>query len=104
MGAAPLLASCANNPVRQAGETDLACIHRLYDHPSRAVPFRTAAAECVGNRSPDLTGARIFQTQASSLNLSFTSRDPHGHDSIALTGSRLDQPTDQPVPPQLQTW
>lgn len=99
----PLLAGCAGGgPVRQANETDVACIHRLYDYPNRSVPFQTAAFECAGNRPPDLTGDRTYQVQARSLNVPFTSRDPKGSDGIVLTGSRLAQPADQPLPPQLQ--
>ena len=95
------LAGCAGGPVRQPGESDAGCIHRLYDLPNRSQPFQAAAATCTGGRPPDLTGDRYFQVLARSLNQPYVTHDAKGSDGIVLTGSRLSQPTDQPPPPQL---
>lgn len=95
-----LLAACSSASVRVAGETDVQCIHRLYDYPNRVVPFPTATSECAGTRRVDLTGDSYYQVLASSLNIPFTNSDPH-HTTIALTGSRIPQSTDQPAPPEL---
>ena len=94
-------AACATADVRVAGDTDVSCIHRLYDYPSRAVPFQIAAGECAGNRTVDLTGDRYYQVLARSLNLPFVNHDPQQDHAIALTGSRIPQSTDIPAPPQL---
>lgn len=98
------LAACAgpgSDTARLSGETDVACIHRLYDYPNRAVPFQVAASECAGNRTVDLSGDRYYQVLASSLNVRFVSHDRPGTDTIALTGSRIPQSTSEPAPPQL---
>ena len=99
--ALPLLAACSSADVRVAGDTDVRCIHRLYDYPSRAVPFQIAAGECAGNSTVDLTGDRYYQVLARSLNLPFVNHDPKQDHSIDLTGSRIPQSTDTPAPPQL---
>ncbi len=96
------LAGCATGPVRQAGESDVACIHRLFDYPARTLPFQAAAAACAGDRVVDLTGDRDYQVRARTLNIPYTSHDPKGSDQVVLTGSRLAQPADQPAPPQLE--
>jgi hypothetical protein len=96
-----LLGACSAASGRLPGESDARCIHRLYDYPTRTEPFPTAASTCAGGRVVDLTGDRYFQVLASSLNIPFVSHDPHGSDTIVLTGSRLAQPTDMPPPPQL---
>ncbi len=97
-----LLAGCAGGAVEQAGETDVACIHRLYDFPNRAVPFPSAVAQCAGDRKPDLTGDKPFQLQASTFNIPYVDHDPAGTPGLVVTGSRLPVPTDQPLPPQQQ--
>ncbi|MCQ8278033.1 hypothetical protein NFI95_06185 [Acetobacteraceae bacterium KSS8] len=97
-----LLAGCAGGAVKQAGETDVACIHRLYDFPNRAVAFQNAVSECAGGRKPDLTGDKPFQIQASTDNIPFVARDKAGAPGLVVTGSRLPVPTDQPLPPQQQ--
>lgn len=98
----PVLAACsAAPPMREAGGSDAACIHRIYDYPTRSAPFPAAVGECAGNRTVDLTGDRYFQALASSFNIPFVSRDPRTSDSIILTGSRFPQPTDLPPPPEL---
>ena len=97
----PGLAACANGPIRQPGESAAACIHRLYDYPARSAPFQTAVAECSGDGPVDLTGDRYYQLLASSLNVPYTTRDPKGDATIMVTGSRIPQPTNQPVNPEL---
>jgi len=97
----PVLAACSNASVRVAGDTDAQCIHRLYDYPSRSVPFQVAAGECAPDRTVDLTGDRYYQVLASSLNLPFVNHDPKNKHTIVLTGSRLGQSTDEPPPPEL---
>lgn len=98
--ALPLLAACSSASQRVAGETDVQCIHRLYDYPNRLEPFPSAASDCAGTGRVDLTGDSYYQVLATSLNIPFTSRDP-GHTTIALTGSRIPQSTSQPAPPEL---
>ncbi len=95
------LAGCANGPIRQPGETQAACVHRLYDYPTRSAPFPTAVGECSGPGPIDLTGDRYYQLLASSLNLPYTTRDPKRDATIIETGSRIPQPTNQPPPPEL---
>ena len=98
----PILAACANEPVRQPHETDARCIHRLYDYPTRSAPFPTAANECKTGRGPvDLTGDRYYQVLASSLNVPYVTRDPKRDSTIMLTGSRIPQPTNRAVDPAL---
>ncbi len=97
----PGLASCGAATAHLAGETDAACIHRLYDYPARSEPFQTAANSCAPGRTVDLTGDHYFQLLATSLNVPFNNRDPKRGDSIVLTGSRIPQPTDQVPPPEL---
>lgn len=94
----PVLAGCVSAPARQPHETDVACIHRLYDYPNRAEPFAVAAGDCAGSRTVDLTGDRYFQLKARTLNIPFVDRQPG---SITLTGSRVPQSTDEPAPPEL---
>jgi len=95
------LAGCASGPVRQPGESQVACIHRLYDLPARIEPFPIAVADCSGGGRADLTGDPYFQTLASRFNLDWYSRDPRRDGSITLTGSRAPQPTTQPPAPEL---
>ena len=97
----PIVTACAASPVRQAHESDMRCIHRLYDFPTRSSPFPTAANQCAGNRTVDLTGDPYFQVLASSFNVPFIDRNPKHDSTIVLTGSRVPQPTDQPPPPQV---
>lgn len=54
--ALPIVTACAASPVRLAHESDVSCIHRLYDFPNRSSPFQSAASQCAGNRTVDLTG------------------------------------------------
>ena len=95
------LSACATGPVKVAGESDVRCIHRLYDYPDRIEPFQTAAADCAGGRPPDLTGDHYYQVLASSLNLPFVAHEPKRDQVITLTGSRIPQPTSQPASPDL---
>ena len=95
------LSACASAPVKLAGESDVRCIHRLYDYPDRIEPFQTAATDCAGGRPPDLTGDPYYQVLASSLNLPFVAHEPKRDQVITLTGSRFPQPTAQPAPPDL---
>ncbi len=97
----PVLAACASGPIRLPHETQAGCIHRLYDYPTRSVPFQTAVAECAGRGPVDLTGDRYYQTLASTLNVPYVTHDPKGDSTITLTGSRIPQPTNRPVDPQL---
>lgn len=99
--ALPIVTACAASPVRQANESDVRCIHRLYDFPNRSSPFSTAANQCARSRTVDLTGDPYFQLLASSFNVPFIDRNPKHDSSIVLTGSRIPQPTDQPPPPQV---
>ena len=96
-----LLAACANVPVRQPGETQVACIHRLYDYPARSAPFPTAVSACHGDGPADLTGDPYYQLLASSLNVPYTTRDPKRDGTLIVTGSRIPQPTNEPAPPTL---
>ena len=96
------LASCGTAPTRLAGETDIRCIHRLYDYPARSEPFQAAASTCARGRTVDLTGDRYYQVLATSLNVPFLDRDPKRGDTVVLTGSRVPQPTDQVPPPELR--
>lgn len=100
LGAAVALASCAAGHDRVAGESDAACIHRLYDYPQRTLPFASAVAACAGSRPPDLTGDAYFQKLARTDNIPFEARDRDR--GIVLTGSRLPQPVDAPADPQLR--
>ncbi len=95
------LSACADAPVKLAGESDVRCIHRLYDYPDRIEPFQTAATDCAGGRPLDLTGDPYYQVLASSLNLPFVAHEPKRDQVITLTGSRVPQPTAQPAPPDL---
>ena len=95
------LAACAVAPARQPHETQAACIHRLYDYPTRSVPFQTAADECKAGGPVDLTGDRYYQLLASTLNVPYVTRDPKRDSTIMLTGSRIPQPTNQPADPTL---
>ena len=97
----PALAACAGGPVRQPHETQAACVHRLYDYPNRSVPFQTAVSECSPHGPVDLTGDRYYQLLASTLNVSYVTRDPKRDSTIVLTGSRIPQPTSQPAEPAL---
>lgn len=99
--AMPALAACATGPVRQPHETQAACIHRLYDYPTRSVLFQTAVGECSGGGPADLTGDRYFQLLASTLNIPYVTHDPRQDRTIVLTGSRIPQPTNQPAEPDL---
>ncbi len=96
------LASCGAAPTRLAGETDVRCIHRLYDYPARSEPFQTAASTCASGRVVDLTGDHYYQVLATSLNVPFVDHEPKHGNTIVLTGSRIPQPTNQPPPPELQ--
>jgi len=96
-----LVAGCASGPARQPGESQVACIHRLYDLPARIEPFPIALSECAAGGRADLTGDPYFQTLATRYNLDWTSRDPKRDGSITLTGSRAPQPTTQPPSPEL---
>jgi hypothetical protein len=98
----PALAACASPPARAPGETDARCIHRLYDYPTRSVPFQTAANQCSGGGPVDLTGDRYYQLLASTLNVPYVTRDPKRDGTIVVTGSRLAQPTDRPVSPEVR--
>ncbi len=95
------LSSCAAVPPRVAGDTDVRCIHRLYDYPVRTEPFQAAANTCAPGRTVDLTGDRYYQVLATSLNVPFVDHDPKRSDTIVLTGSRIPQPTTQTPPPEL---
>ena len=98
----PLLAGCSGTTAAsRASTSDVACIGQLYDLPGRTEPFQVAAAYCAPHRPLDLTGARYYQTLASTLNIPYVSHDRPGSDVIYLTGSRLAQPTDEPAPPEL---
>ena len=100
----PMLAACATGPIRQPHETQAGCIHRLYDYPTRLVPFQTAVAECAGHEPVDLTGDRYYQTLASTLNVPYVTHDPKRDSMITLTGSRIPQPTNRPVDPELRLY
>ncbi len=98
----PLLGGCAGTTVASHTSTsDVACIGQLYDLPGRTEPFQVAAAYCAPHRPLNLTGARYYQTLASTLNIPYVSHDKPGSDVIYLTGSRIAQPTDEPAPPEL---
>ena len=94
-------AACSSAPVKQAGESDTACIHRLYDYPTRSEPFAAAAHDCAGDRTVDLTGDPYYQELATSQNIAFVNRTPNRNSSITLTGSRTPQSTRQVAPPEL---
>ncbi|WP_419727979.1 hypothetical protein [Lichenicola sp.] len=104
---ASLLAACSfvsdrqAGPVKLAGESDTACIHRLYDYPIRSEPFATAAHECAGTRTVDLTGDPYYQELTTTQNIAFVNRTPNRNSSITLTGSRIPQSTTQVAPPEL---
>ncbi len=98
----PLLSGCSGASLASHTSTsDVACIGQLYDLPGRTEPFQVAAAFCAPHRPLDLSGARYYQTLASTLNIPYVSHDKPGSDVIYLTGSRIAQPTDVPAPPEL---
>ena len=99
---AGLLGGCSAAGLdREARASDVSCISRLYERPSRVAPFPVAVSACVGARPAVLTGARYYQVLASSYNLPFVSRDRPGSDVITLTGSRIPQSTREPAAPEL---
>ena len=97
----PAVSACAVGPVRQPHETQDACIHRLYDYPTRSAPFQTAVNACSGGGPVDLTGDAYYQVLASTLNVPYVTHDPKRDGTIMLTGSRIPQPTNRPVDPEL---
>lgn len=94
------VAGCAA-PVRPVHETDAACVHRYYDFATRTLPFQSAVVECHPNGPIDFTGDRYYQLLASSLNVPYVTRTPAADSTLAVTGSRIPQPTDRPADPQL---
>ncbi len=95
------VAACTGPATRPAHETDDACVHRYYDLPDRTMPFQSAVAECDPNGPIDFTGDRYYQLLASSLNVPYVTRTPAADSRLAVTGSRIPQPTDRPADPQL---
>ncbi len=100
----PALSACSATALdrRQAGVSDVDCISRLYEPPTRVAPFPVAVDSCVGRRPADLTGARYYQVLARSLNLPYVAHDKPGTDFIMLTGSRIPYPTNTPAAPELR--
>jgi hypothetical protein len=87
--ALPLLGACAARE-RLPGESDVACISRLYEPPARVASFAVADGACVGNRPADLTGSRLYQAYAQSQGIPFTARDTPGtRDPLKVTGSLI---------------